>query len=54
MHRPRRKKYLTDTEIQYAMKEVDDVSIVEDVVSNSGESDISDSEAGILETASES
>ena len=36
------------------MKEVDDESIVEDVVSNSGESDISDSEADILETASES
>ena len=54
MHRPRRKRCLTDTEIQYAMKEVDDESIVEDVVSNSGESDISDIESDILETASES
>ena len=52
MHRPRKKRYLTDTEIQYAMKEVDDESIVEDVDSNSGESDISNSEADILETAS--
>ena len=47
MHSPRRKRYLTDTEIQYVMKEVDDESIVEDIVSNSGESDISDSEADI-------
>jgi len=54
MPRPRRKRYLTDTEIQYAMKEVDDESIVEGVVSNSGESDISNSEADILETGSES
>jgi len=54
MHRPRRKRYLKNTEIQYAMKEVDDESIVEDVISNSGESDISDSEADILETGSES
>ena len=36
------------------MKEVDNESIVEDVVSNSDESDISDSEADILETASKS
>ena len=35
------------------MKEVYDESIVEYVVSNSCESDISDSEADILETASE-
>ena len=53
MYRPRRKRYLTDTEIQYAMKEVYDESIVEDFGSNSGEPVNSESEANILETASE-